>query len=192
MEPTALNEATAIAYRTAGENIRATLAGYRLLRQISAGQVKPASDILRGVVPEGLRPLYERTEDLFRSQNEALERYIEETADELVALGEKGEVTLSFEEMQRLFASNVRSALEQYDRILQEFKEQNERARTFIRYVTPKELHPVLDQTDALLDQQYRTWKESVLKVVTPPSPETRETEPVKTEPITPRRQRKK
>jgi len=166
METNTVKEANAIAYKTVSHNLKATLAGYKMLREFQDTQMKNGMAAIWGLVPKEVKPLYDRTEDLIRTQNETVEKYLEDVAAELTTISDTGGMTFEFEEMQNYMVSQVQLALEQYDRGLDLFKGQSDKARDLVRSVIPKEIHPVLEQSETLLKEQYRAWREGVQKVI--------------------------
>lgn len=166
MDTNTVKEANALAYRVIGENLKASLAGFKLVREFSNAQMKNGVAAVWGLIPKEVRPLYDRTEDLIRTQNEAVEKYLEDVAAEFTTISETGGMSFHFDEAQNYLVSQIQLALEQYDRGLDLFKGQTEKAKEFVRYVTPKEMHTVFDQSEVLLKEQYRAWRDGVQKVI--------------------------
>jgi hypothetical protein len=166
METNPMKEANSLTYRMVGDNMRATLAGFKLVREFQNAQLKNSVAAIWGMVPKEIRPLYDRTEDLIRTQNEAVEKYLEDVASEFTTISETGGPSVHFDEAQNYVVSQMQLMLEQYDRGLDLIKGQADKAREMVRSAVPKEMHPVLDQSEALLKEQYRAWREGVQKVI--------------------------
>ena len=166
-----MKQVNSLTYRMVGNGMKATLAGVKLVKEFQNDQMRNAIAAVWGLIPKEVKPFYDRTESLIQTQYEAVEQYLEDVAAEFITMSETGGPSLYFDEVQKYLVSQVQIMLEQYDRSLDLFKGQADRAREMMKILLPKEMHPVLEQSEALLKEQYRAWREGVQKVI--PSPET-------------------